>query len=215
MATVEADSGVRHQDFGWAGQDPVMDAMSATLAQNWWVIALRGVFAILFGIIALLLPGVAIASLVLLFAAYMLLDGGLAIISGVRAARQDKRWGWLVFEGIVDILAGIVAFVSPLITVLFFVCLMGAWAIVSGSLLTTAAFQLHVVHGRWLMVLGGIISVIWGIMLILWPFVGALVLTWWMGAYALFFGGALIALAFRLRKHRHELPSGGAISQAA
>jgi uncharacterized membrane protein HdeD (DUF308 family) len=215
MATIDAGPRVRGQDFGWAGQDPVMDAMSATLAQNWWVIALRGVFAILFGIIALLLPGVAIASLVLLFAAYMLLDGGLAIISGVRAAREGKRWGWLVFEGIVDILAGIIAFVWPLVTVLFFVCLMAAWAIVSGSLLTTAAFQLHVAHGRWLMVLGGIVSIIWGIMLILWPFVGALVLTWWMGAYALFFGGALIALAFRLRRHRHELPSGGPVSQAA
>ena len=167
-------------------------------------------FAILFGISAILLPGVAIASLVLLFAAYMLLDGGLAIVSGVRAVRQGQRWGWLVFEGIVDILAGIVAFVWPLITVLFFVCLTAAWAIVSGSLLTAAAFQLHVTHGRWLMVLGGVISVIWGIMLILWPFIGALVLTWWMGAYALFFGGALIALAFRLRRRRHEMPHGAA-----
>lgn len=210
MATIDSGTSPLHRDFGWAGDDPVMDAMSANLAQNWWLIALRGVFAILFGIIAILLPGVAIASLVLLFAAYMLLDGGLAIVSGVRAARQGQRWGWLVFEGIVDILAGIVAFVWPLITVLFFVCLTAAWAIVSGSLLTAAAFQLHVTHGRWLMVLGGVISVIWGIMLILWPFIGALVLTWWMGAYALFFGGALIALAFRLRRRRHEMPSGAA-----
>lgn len=212
MATIDSDIGPKRPNFEWPGGDPVMDAMSAMLARNWWVVALRGVFAILFGLIALFLPGVAIASLILLFAAYMLVDGILAIFSGVRAARQGERWGWLIFEGIVDILAGLVAFFSPLLTVLFFVCLMAAWAVLSGAMMIGAAFQLHIAHGRWWMLFGGIVSVIWGILLLLWPFVGALVLTWWMGAYALVFGGVLIALAFRLRSRRHAMPS-GAVSQ--
>lgn len=182
------------------------NAMSALLAQNWWVIALRGVCAILFGLIALFLPGVTILALVLLFAAYMLVDGVLAIVAGIRAARQHNRWGWLILEGVVDLIAGGIAVVWPLITVVAFVYVMGVWAIVSGALMFMAGFRLNLEHGRWLMKLGGIISVIWGILLILWPLVGAVVLTWWMAAYALFFGVALLVLAFRLRSRRQFAP---------
>ena len=110
----------------------VSDAMSAQLARNWWAIALRGAFAILFGIAALLLPAVTLAALVLLFAAYMLADGVLAIIAAVGAARRHERWGWLAFEGIADLIAGAIAFFWPLITVLAFVFLMAIWAIVTG-----------------------------------------------------------------------------------
>lgn len=180
--------------------------MSALLAQNWWAIALRGVFAIIFGIVALLMPGATMLALVLLFAAYMLVDGICDIIAGVRAARQHKRWGWLIFEGIVDLIAGGIAVVWPLITLLTFVWLMGVWAIVSGVLLFAASFRLHLLHGRWLMALGGAISVIWGILLIIWPLTSALVLTWWMAGYALFFSVALLVLAVRLRKRRQALP---------
>jgi uncharacterized membrane protein HdeD (DUF308 family) len=90
--------------------------MSALLAENWWAIALRGALAIAFGLIAQLLPEVTILALVLLFAAYMLLDGILAIIAGVRAARRHDRWGWLIVEGVVDLVAGVIAVVWPLIT---------------------------------------------------------------------------------------------------
>ena len=183
----------------------VSDAMSARLWRNWWLIALRGVFAFLFGLIALFMPVVSLAALVLLFAAYMGVDGIVAIIAAVGAARRHERWGWRVFEGIADLIAGAIAFLWPLVTILAFVLLMGAWAIVSGALLAAAAFRLHVTHGRWLMLVGGVISMIWGVLLIFWPLAGALVLTWWMAAYALFFGVALLVLAFRLRRRRHEL----------
>lgn len=191
------------------------DAMSALLAQNWWAIALRGVFAILFGIIALLLPGVTIASLVLLFAAYMLVDGILAIVAGIRAARRHERWGLLLLEGIADLIAAAIAFFWPLITVVAFIYLMGAWAIVSGAMLLAAAFRLDLARGRWLMGLGGVVSMIWGLLLLFWPIAGAVVLTWWMGAYALVFGGALLALAFQLRSRRQQRPPSGAVSQGA
>jgi len=182
------------------------DAMSALLAKNWWAIALRGVFAILFGIIALLLPGAAIAGLLIVFAVYMLVDGVFAIVAGVRAAAHHERWGMLILEGVADLIAGAIAIVWPVLTVLAVVMLMGAWAIVTGALLFAAGLRLHIAHGRWLMLLGGAISVVWGVLLLLWPLVGALVLTWWMAGYALFFGGALLALAFRLRS-RHTRPS--------
>src|SRR5260221_13793970 len=99
----------------------VNDAMSALLAQNWWAIALRGVCAILFGIAALLMPGVTIASLVLLFSVYMLGDGIFAIFSGIRAARRHERWGTLILEGVVDLLSGAIAFVAPVATALAFI----------------------------------------------------------------------------------------------
>jgi uncharacterized membrane protein HdeD (DUF308 family) len=193
---------------GWTAGD---HAMSNLLAQNWWAIALRGVFAIIFGIIALFMPGAALLALVLLFAAYMVVDGILAIVAAVKAARQHERWGWLIVEGIVDLIAGGIAVVWPLATVIAFVLLMGAWAIVSGALLLAASFRLHVPHGRWLMALGGAISVVWGFLLIVWPPIGALALIWWMAAYALFFGVALIVLAFRLRGRRYTAPPQGAV----
>jgi uncharacterized membrane protein HdeD (DUF308 family) len=121
---------------GWTAGD---DAMSNLLAQNWWAIALRGVFAIIFGIIALFMPGGALLPLVLLFAAYMVVDGILAIVAAVSAARQHERWEWLIVEGIVDLIAGGIAVVWPLATVIAFVLLMGAWAIVSGALLLAQA----------------------------------------------------------------------------
>ena len=99
------------------GEPTVNDAMSAALAQNWWAIALRGAFAILFGLVALLLPELTMLALVLLFAAYMLLDGIFAIIAGVRAARRHDRWGWLIFEGAVDLIAGVIAVVWPFVTI--------------------------------------------------------------------------------------------------
>jgi len=197
--------------FGMAGAAATNDAMSAALARNWWLIALRGVLAILFGIVAILLPGPTLAALVLLFAAYMVVDGVLAIVAAVRAARRHERWGWLIFEGIVDLAAAAIAFLFPVATIFAFVLLMGAWAIISGAMLWAAAFRLNLAHGRWLMAFGGIVSVIWGFLLILWPVIGALVLTWWIGAYALIFGVALLVLAFRLRRRAHEAPPAGAL----
>lgn len=193
---------------GWPAGD---DAMSALLAQNWWAIALRGVFAIIFGIIALLMPGATMLALVLLFAAYMLLDGIFAVIAGVMAARRHERWGWLIVEGLVDLVTGGIAAVWPLITIVAFALLMGAWAIVTGALLLGASYRLNIPHGRWLMALAGAISVIWGVLLIIWPLIGALVLTWWMAAYALIFGVAMLVLALRLRGRRPAVAPPGAV----
>jgi uncharacterized membrane protein HdeD (DUF308 family) len=183
-------------EFGGAGS---YEGMLAVLAQNWWAIAIRGVLGILFGLVALFLPGATMLSLVLLFGAYAFVDGVFGIISAVRAARQGERWGLLVLEGIVDIATAAIAFFWPGITVVAFVLLVAVWAILTGALMLAAAFRLEIDDGRWWLVLGGAVSLLYGALLIVAPMIGALVLTWWLGAYALVFGVALLVLAFRLR----------------
>jgi uncharacterized membrane protein HdeD (DUF308 family) len=189
--------------------------MCAVLAENWWAVALRGVFGILFGLIALFAPGPTILSLVLLFSAYMLVDGVFGIVAAVRAARRHERWGLLLLEGLANIATGAIAFLWPGITVIAFVLLMAAWALVSGGLMIGAAFKLTLEHGRWWLVLSGVVSIIFGILLVIAPLVGALVLTWWLGAYAVAFGSLLLMLAFKLRAQKNRstradtiLPSG-------
>ena len=187
-------------------KDAHVEAMCAQLAQNWWAVALRGAFAILFGLVALFLPGPTILSLVLFFSAYMLVDGIFGIIAAVRAARRGERWGLLVFEGILNIAVGVIAFVMPGITVIAFVLLMAAWSLLSGGLMLGAALRLSPRHGRWWMALAGIASIIFGVLLAIAPIMGAVVLTWWVGAYALVFGVALLVLAFQLRARKDEGP---------
>jgi uncharacterized membrane protein HdeD (DUF308 family) len=169
------------------------------LARNWWLFALRGALGIIFGLIALIYPGVTMLSLVLIFAAYMLVDGVCAIASGIMAARHGERWGWFILEGLVDLAAGIAAFLLPGLTVLVFVYLIAFWALLSGGLMLGAAFSVDGAHGRWWLVLGGLASVVYGALLLIAPIIGAVVLTWWIGAYAIVFGVALLVLAFNLR----------------
>jgi uncharacterized membrane protein HdeD (DUF308 family) len=206
-----ADAGFVYSrtNFRTAGGTAESDAMSAQLARNWWAVLLRGVFALVFGVLALVLPGVTIGSLVLLFGLYMLADGVLAIIAAIRAAAHHERWGALILEGVADLIAGAIALIFPLATVLAFVWLAAAWAVVSGALLLAATFRLRPAHGKWLMGLGATVSIVWGVLLFAAPGAGAVVMTWWLGAYALLFGAALVALAVRLRG-RHGAPPAGA-----
>ena len=193
------------------------DAPAAeTLVRNWWLFTLRGVLGITFGCIALIFPGPTMLSLVILFSAFMFVDGIFGIISAVRAIRRNEdRWGLLIFEGLIDIAVGIIAFLWPGITVLAFVLLVGAWAIVTGAVMTAAGFRLNVSHGRWWLVLGGLLSLGFGTLLVIIPLIGAVVLTWWIGAYALAFGVALVIFSFKLRSRQHEGVSPTAVGTAA
>lgn len=177
-------------------------AMSALLAQNWWAVALRGVFAIIFALIAFFSPGATLLSLALFFSAYMLVDGVFGIVSGVRAASNHQRWGLLVLEGILNILVGVIAFMMPGLTVLFFVTLMAVWSLITGVLMIVAAFKLNPAYGRGWLIFSGLVSVLFGVALLVAPLVGAVVLTWWLGAYALVFGVSLLVLAFKLKGRR-------------
>lgn len=174
----------------------------AGLARNWWALILRGVIAILFGLIAFLAPALTLDSLVLVFGAYALVDGIFAVIAAVRAMTSHERWGLLLLEGIVGIAAGLAAWALPVLAIVVWITLMAIWAIVTGALMLASAFRLGAGHGNWLMGLGGVISIVWGVLLWMWPIAGAVVLTLWLGAYALIFGIAMIALGLRLRS-RH------------
>jgi uncharacterized membrane protein HdeD (DUF308 family) len=180
----------------------LLDKLGAALARNWWLIALRGVLGVIFGVIALLMPITTILALVLLFSAYMIVDGAFAVYASIRAAHQGESWGLLLLQGIASLAAGAIAFVWPGITVLVFVLLIAAWAIVSGFLMLAAAFRTD--NGRWWLALGGAAALLYGILMIVAPLAGAVVLTWWLGAFALVFGVALIILAFQLRSRYIE-----------
>jgi uncharacterized membrane protein HdeD (DUF308 family) len=202
MTSSYTTTATRAGDPGGYGQ------MGALLAQNWWAFAIRGVLGIVFGLIAIVLPGVTMLSLVLVFSAYAFVDGVFAIMAAVRAMRQQERWGLLLLEGVVNIIAAAIAFLWPGITVVSFVFLVGFWAILSGGLLLSAALRLNADHGRWWLALGGLASVIYGVLLIAAPLIGALVLTWWLGAYAIVFGFALLAVAIKLYKRRRSQSQG-------
>ncbi|SCZ03581.1 HdeD family acid-resistance protein [Microvirga guangxiensis] len=181
------------------------ESMSALLARNWWAVALRGVFAVIFALLAFFWPGATLLSFVLFFSAYMLVDGVFGIASGIRAAARHERWGLLILEGVLDILVGIIAFIMPGLTLVFFVTLLAVWSLITGILMIVAAFKLNPEFGRGWMIFSGAVSVLFGVALLIAPLIGAVVLTWWLGAYALVFGISLIILAFKLRSRKDEL----------
>jgi uncharacterized membrane protein HdeD (DUF308 family) len=174
------------------------------LARNWWALALRGVAAIVFALLAFALPGITLAVLVILFGAYAFIDGVFAIVSAIRAAQGHRPWGSFLIEGAVGIIIGLVTFFVPGVTLAFLIALVAIWAIVTGVFEIAAALRLRRhVPGEWLLILTGAISIIFGVLIFIAPIAGALVIVWWLGAYALLFGILLLLLAFRLRSlHR-------------
>ena len=164
---------------------------------HWWALALRGVIAILFGLAALVRPGIALEALILLFGAYALVDGAFAIV-GVFGGTRSGTPRWLLFlEGVVSILAGIIAFVYPGLTAFALLYLVAAWAIVTGLAEIATAIRLRQeIAGEWALILGGILSVLFGLLLAVLPGVGILSLIWLIGAYAVVFGVLMLITAF-------------------
>ena len=174
--------------------------MSMVLVRNWWALALRGLIAIVFGLLAIFSPGTTLAALVLLFGAYALVDGIFAIIAGVRATERHERWWPFALEGIVDFIAAAISFFMPLATALALLYLVSALAVITGVLRIIAAVRLRKqIHGEWLLILNGILSVVFGVLLVLWPAIGLLTLVWLIGVWALVIGAFLVGLGFRLR----------------
>jgi uncharacterized membrane protein HdeD (DUF308 family) len=170
------------------------------LARHWWALALRGVFAVLFGLLTFLIPGITLLTLVLLFGAYAILDGIFDIISAVRA--PGRHWP-LVLEGVVGIIIGILTFIWPGITTMVLLYLIAFWAIFTGILEIVAGIRLReVIANEWLLILMGVLSVLFGFLILIFPGAGALAIIIWIGAYALLFGIMLIALALLLRRFR-------------
>src|SRR5258708_31204909 len=159
--------------------------VSERLAEHWWAFALRGVVAILFGIFAFVMPGITLAVLLGFFAAYMAIDGVLAITAAVRAMREHRSYLPLLLESIADIAAAVIAIVWPGITLIALVYLTGAWAVVSGVLLAVAAMRMdRAVEGRIWLMLSGILSAVFGVLLFLLPVARLPVLPWWIVGYS-------------------------------
>jgi uncharacterized membrane protein HdeD (DUF308 family) len=186
-------------DIHGAERSGVVDrALNRPFAGIWWLMVLRGLCGILFGVVAILEPGVTILSLVVVFAVYMLLDGVFGLISAVMAGQRNERWGLLLAESLFNVLVGVVMLLFPEISIYTFMLLIAAWAIVTGALMIGTAMN-HRRDGKWPLVIGGLASVLFGIVLAVGPLIGAVVLTWWLGIYALIFGLALTAFGLRLR----------------
>ncbi len=175
------------------------------LGHNWWAVAIRGLAAIVFGILALVWPGITFTVLVLFWGAYALVDGIFAIISVLtHHAGGMHRWLLLV-EGLAGIAAGILTFIWPGLTGLVLLYLIAAWAVVTGVLEILAAIRLRQeITNEWMLAVAGIISVVFGIVIAAFPTAGALAVTWLIGAYAIVFGLLMLYLAFRLRSYAGE-----------
>ena len=181
--------------------------MLDTLARNWWLLAVRGVLAILFGILAFVMPGLTLAVLVALVGAYFLVDGASMLVALIRGDPEARRSAWSVgIIGVLGVIAGIGAFLWPDLTALSLLFITAAWAIVMGAFQILAAIRLRKeIEGELWLALGGVLSIVFGALLVINPGAGLLSLTWLVGIWALMFGVANLVLAWRLREiHRRR-----------
>ena len=175
--------------------------MVKTLTQNWWLVVLRGVLSIVFGVAAFVWPRDALTALVIVFGAYALVDGVFAVTTGIAGsgATGGMRW-FLVLGGLAGIVVGVVTFFYPNITALSLLYLIGAWAIVTGVFEVVAAIQLRQeISNEGYLIFGGILSVVFGVLVFIYPQASALSILWLIGIYAVIYGVAIVALGLRIR----------------
>ena len=177
------------------------------LVGNWWTFVIRGIAAILFGLLCFILPTMALLTLVYLFGFYELYDGILNVVAGFRrSGPQQVPWWALLLQGIVSIAVGVLAFVIPGLTALALLMLIAAWALATGVLQIIAAIRLRrQITGEWVLVMGGLLSIAFGVLLFVFPRTGALAVIIWIGAYAIMFGILMIALGARLRRFIRDI----------
>jgi uncharacterized membrane protein HdeD (DUF308 family) len=187
--------------------------MARDLSQNWWLVVLRGVLAILFGIAAFAWPGITLLTLVLFFGVYAIIDGVIAIVTGLSRTRETPRWWMFLLEGLLNIAAGIVALLMPGLATLVLIYILASWAVITGILEIAAAIRLrHEITNEWFLALGGVLSIGLGILLFLQPAAGSLAIIWTIAAYAVLFGILLVILGVRLRNWRAQEPPAPVVS---
>jgi len=178
--------------------------MLHALAKCWWLVLLRGIAGIVFGILAFVWPGLTLAALVLLYGAYALVDGVFSLIAAFTGGAKPVPTWWLVVVGLAGIAAGLVTFFWPGITALVLIFFIGGWAIAHGIFEIVGAIKLRKeIDNEWWLILAGALSVLFGIIVIAAPGAGALALVWVIGIYSFAFGILLVGLSLKLRKHRH------------
>src|SRR5437763_2183890 len=184
------------------------EMMIEALKRSWWVLVIRGICGIVFGVIALAYPGLALATLVLPFGAWVLIDGVFRIVGATAGRASDPDWGFHLIIGILGVLVGFLTFRAPGITALALIIYIAAWALMIGAAEIGLAIKLRKeVKGEWLLVLMGLASIAFAVLLLWNPVPGALVLLWLIASYAIVFGVLTIFFGFRLRSMRTLLPS--------
>jgi uncharacterized membrane protein HdeD (DUF308 family) len=180
--------------------------MESIFARRWWVLAVRGAAGIAFGLIALTHPVSGLVALVILFGAYALVDGIFNLTMTVpQAKRHGERWGALLAEGILSVVAGLVALIWPGISAVALLLVIAFWAVATGIMAILSAVRLRrMIKGEWLLGLAGALSIALGVLLFMYPAPGALAMVIWIGAYALVSGIMLVALSFRVRSWAHR-----------
>ena len=174
--------------------------MLVVFTSSWWALILRGIAGILFGVLAFMWPNITLTVLVFLFGAYALVDGAFSIAAGIKSHGEYKRWWLLLIEGVLSVAAGFFAFFVPAMTALILLILIASWAIVTGVFEIAAAIQLRkVITGEWMLALSGLLSVLFGGLLLYNPVGGALAVVWLIGAYSIVFGILLLAFGIKLR----------------
>jgi uncharacterized membrane protein HdeD (DUF308 family) len=188
--------------------DPVVDpaaALHAGARSSWWAIVLRGIFAVVFGIVVLASPGLGVATLILLFAAYAAVDGVVALATAVNHGRAGMSWGWWLIEGIVSLVVAALAIARPGVTLLAIVLLIAFRAIALGLFELGGALAGRGLDHRWLLGVTGAVSLLFGVLLIVQPLAGTLALVWAVGVYAVVFGLMLVVVGLRaLGQQRHD-----------
>ena len=185
------------------------------LARAWHWIVLRGVFALLFGIFAFIWPGITLAALVLVWGAYAIADGVMALIAAFTMHEEGKPMASLIIAGILGIAAGVLTFLWPGMTALVLLLFIASWAVLMGIFEIAAAIRLRKhIENEWLLALSGLVSIIFGVLLFLQPGAGALAVIWLIGSFAIFFGILLIALGIRLKGLAGRVATGGRPAEA-
>ncbi len=180
--------------------------MLTVLSRYWRLLLLRGIVAILFGALAFLWPGITLTTLVLFFGAYIFVSGAFLIINAVGSRKEKDDWWLLLIEGFLGVVIGIMTAFVPGITGIALLIYIAAWALAVGVLELTAAIRLRkVVTGEWWLAVGGVVSIIFALMLMLFPAAGALGLIWLIGTYACLFGAIQIFLGFKVHKVAEKL----------
>jgi uncharacterized membrane protein HdeD (DUF308 family) len=182
--------------------------MIETLKRHWWVPVIRGIAAIAFGVIAFTHPVMAIATLVLFFGAWVLIDGIFRIFGAIKHRGSDPDWVWQLIIGIIGIIVGLLTFHAPQVTALALVIYIAAWALMIGASEIVMAVKLrHEIKGEWLLILMGLASVVFAVLLLWNPVAGAAAVIWLIAWYAVVLGILGIFFGFRLRSLKTLLPS--------
>ena len=180
--------------------------LAIILSRNWWVLLLRGLAAITFGILAWLLPEISLAVLVLLFGAYTLAAGILGVWTAIAGRKEHEHWCVLLLWGLTGVGVGILTFLVPGVTALVLLFYIAIWEVATGILEVVVAIRLRKeINGEWLLVLGGLASVLFGVIIMARPGAGALALLWLIATYAVIFGVILVILAFKVRTFSNQL----------